>query len=69
MTDVYVMLSSLDMQKSDEKLLELLAAGIQLLDVRTPGEHQSNTAKPAINTPLANLQQDLEKLDKWAKYM
>ena len=57
------------MQKSDEKLAELLSAGHQLMDVRTPGEYSSNTAKSAINAPLAELHQHTEKLDRWVRYV
>ena len=44
--------------------MEKLAAGYQLLDVRTAGEHTSNTAKTALNIPLAELNKRVDELDK-----
>ena len=48
----------------NDKLVEKLAAGYQLLDVRTAGEHTSNTAKTALNIPLAELNKRVDELDK-----
>ena len=51
-------------QKAGPALDSYLASGHQLIDVRTEGEFKSNTAKAAINLPLANLYGLTEKLDK-----
>ena len=49
----------------DENLQDLLSAGHKLLDVRTPSEYSNNCAKVAMNTPLGNLAEYFDKLDKY----
>lgn len=52
-------------------LSSLLASGMELLDVRTKGEFEQNTAKASLNLPLAEMsQQSLEKcLEKDKVYL
>ena len=51
-----------------ESLNKLLSSGYKLLDVRTAGEHANNSAKVAMNVPLANIEEYIDKLDKLATY-
>lgn len=43
---------------------ELVKNGAVILDVRTPGEFQGGHIKGALNVPLQNLQQSLNKIPK-----
>ena len=43
---------------------ELVKNGAVILDVRTPGEFQDGHIKGALNVPLQNLQQSLNKIPK-----
>jgi len=47
-----------------ENLNQLLSSGYKLLDMRTAAEYTSNSAKVAINVPLANIEEYIDKLDK-----
>ena len=46
-------------------LTQLLSSGHKLLDVRTAVEHAKNSPKDAMNVPLANIEQYIDKLDKY----
>ena len=50
--------------KGKKDLSSYIAEGHQLIDIRTPTEHQGNTAKNSISIPLAEIYQHLDKLDK-----
>ncbi|XP_065911105.1 uncharacterized protein [Dysidea avara] len=59
----------IDLSTKDENLQDLLSTGYKLLDVRTPPEYSNNCAKVAMNTPLANLAEYFDKLDKNTPYI
>ena len=63
---LYLDINLLILQNSeDESLDKLLSSGYKLLDVRTPAEHANNSAKVAMNVPLANIEEYVDKLDKY----
>jgi phage shock protein E len=45
-------------------LQEVISNGAVILDVRTKGEYQSGHIRNSINIPVANLSQNLKKLNK-----
>jgi rhodanese-related sulfurtransferase len=59
----------IDLRAPETSLDSLLSSGHRLLDVRTEGEFQSNTATSAANTPLATLPTQLDKLDRSSEYV
>jgi len=55
--------------KSGPSLDSLLSSGSKLIDVRTEGEYLSNSAKGALNLPLATLHSHLDQLEKDKSYI
>lgn len=55
--------------KGVTNLSQLISEGYQMLDVRTPGEHENNTCKNSINIPLASIYEYLGLLKKDRKYI
>jgi len=51
-------------KKPEVNYRELIAAGGQLIDVRTPGEYKQGHLKGAINIPLQTLEDNLSKIKK-----
>ena len=51
-------------QKDGVKVTELIDKGYVLLDMRTPGEYQTNSVKGAINLPITDVYKRLKSLDK-----
>ena len=51
-------------QKDGVKVSDLITNGDILLDMRTPGEYQTNSVKGAINLPITSVYKGLNSLDK-----
>lgn len=49
---------------SDQEIKEVLSKKVQLIDVRTPAEYRSGSAKGAINIPLDRISQSTKELKK-----
>ncbi len=62
MIDALKKLLGIDAQSPDFK--QLLGAGAQIVDVRSPGEYASGHIKGSVNIPLQTLSHQLGKLRK-----
>eukprot|EP00731_Ephydatia_muelleri_P022012 Em0014g603a len=55
--------------KDGVKVSDLITNGDILLDMRTPGEYQTNSVKGAINLPITSVYKGLNSLDKSKTYV
>lgn len=57
--------NTISQNSEKENLSQLLSSGYKLLDMRTATEYANNNAKVAMNVPLANIEEYIDKLDKY----